>query len=141
MASGITGQGFAQIANPNQPPRQMGARKEGRKGQKMAKTAYFGYSTYAEYASARLRTAHTKSLRDLWSQESQHDHDARIQREMVDSGRFIKIARSVREFLGENPKTGSFGWYFSHPVTVAAMPEDLAEWASRFHVKQPPIYG
>lgn len=41
----------------------------------MTKTAYFGYSTYAEYKSARLRTAHTKLLRDLWSQESQHDHD------------------------------------------------------------------
>lgn len=107
----------------------------------MTKTAYFGYSTYAEYKSARLRTAHTKLLRDLWSQESQHDHDSRIKREMVDSGRFLKIARSAREFLGENPKAGSFGWYFSHPVTVAAMPEDLAEWASRFHVKQPPLYG
>lgn len=32
----------------------------------MTKTAYFGYSTYAEYKSARLRTAHTKLLRDLW---------------------------------------------------------------------------
>jgi len=99
---------------------------------------YFGYNTYSEYLERKMKNAHTQSMEKLWN-ITKEQHDKIIFDRFVKTGLVQRLAADVMDFIG-NCSPRYLGWYFEHPITRAAMPEDILAWADIHHLSKK-IFG